>query len=284
MDDHAAAVARHWAGRGDLEILDARLRRTGRDSVRPSLEDLSALDQLHAGLLGATRELRAWAGLPEGARVLDVGAGLGGPARCLAAEEGCRVTALELSGALVRAGRELTARLGLETRVRHVEADFLSWTPDGPYDVVWLQHVDIHVLDKGRFYRLCRTALGPGVGRVLWHDWLAGPGGEPRYPLPWSRDGSISSLASRDELLRFLAGAGLRMTRFEAISERTAAWFETSRAGLARVLDAGRDVVGRERLERLLEEVESVLRNLGEARLVPFFGEARPLTRPPPQS
>lgn len=276
MDDPREAISRHWAERGDLDAIEAQLRRAGRDPASPTLEDLAASDQLHAGGLASTRQLARWAAIAPGARVLDVGAGLGGAARCLASEAGALVTALDLGEALVAAGAELTSRLGLASRVRHVAADFLEWEPDGAYDVLWLQHVDIHVADKGRLYARCSGALAPEAGRVLWHDWLAGPAAPATYPVPWSRDGSISWLASEPELRAALAAAGLELTRLEPIPERTAEWFGASRSALTRVLSRGAgSVVGRERLGRLLEEVEGVLDNIEGGRLVPFFGEAR---------
>jgi hypothetical protein len=93
--------------------------------------------------------------------------------------------------------------------------------------------------------------------------------------LPWSRDGSLSFLVVEGELRAALDQAGLALSRLEPITDQTRCWFEASRDQLARVV-AKVDATGRDRLSRLLEEVEGVLWNLGNDRLVPFFGEARP--------
>src|SRR5712692_8321994 len=96
----ARAISEHW-GREELAqaILDAL-----------SIDDLAPTDQFHGGGKPATVRLASLAGLPPGARVLDVGGGLGGPARTLAVEFACLVTVVDLTESYVRAAEALTAR------------------------------------------------------------------------------------------------------------------------------------------------------------------------------
>jgi 2-polyprenyl-3-methyl-5-hydroxy-6-metoxy-1,4-benzoquinol methylase len=56
------------------------------------------------------------AGLGHGERVLDVGGGIGGPARTLAGA-GFSVTVLDLTEEFCRTGAALTERVGLASRV-----------------------------------------------------------------------------------------------------------------------------------------------------------------------
>jgi len=261
-----------WSGYADLTRIEAQLERRGVDPAAPALDDLAMIDQLHSGQLRATRDFAAWVAPAAGTRVLDLGAGLGGAARCLAAEHGCTVTALELSPELHATGAELTRRTGLAARVRHCCADLRAPAPEAPYDLVWLQHVDMHVPDKEVLYIAVRAALAPG-GRAVWHDWLAGPGGAPRYPVPWSRDGSLSFLQPEADFRAALSAAGLETTRLAPQVERTRGWFAATRERLTRVLDKP-DARDREHLGGLLAGVTGVLDNLDEARLVPVFGQA----------
>ena len=70
------------------------------DPVRP--EQLFPLDQWHYGGTDAVRSAVEHLGLRSSNSVLDVGSGLGGPARFLAYTAGCHVTALELQPELPR--------------------------------------------------------------------------------------------------------------------------------------------------------------------------------------
>lgn len=275
------AIAAQWRPRANLDRIRADLERKGRDLSTLTLEDLAPHDQLHAGGLTAARELAAWVGVPKGARVLDMGAGLGGTARLLALEHEARVIAVDLSPELTRTGAAITAWLGLEALVRHREAELAGVDADqsddiGHFDLIWLQHLDMHVPDKPFLYAACRRLLAPG-GRVVWHDWLAGPGGPCRFPVPWSADGVISFLADEASWRAILAGAGLTLTRFQPIPLRTDRWYETLegalRKKLARLAEAGRPALPH--LPPLLEEVTTLRRNLAEERVMPIFAEAR---------
>lgn len=274
MDTISKKIRDHWAGRGDLKAIDAQLRRSGRDPERlRSAEDLAAVDQLHAGQLEGTRLFFDWARVPEGAKVLDAGGGLGGAARFLAERLGCHVTSVELTDELHEAGIELTRRLGLEDQVDHVLADFLCWDgPQSAFDVAVAQHVDMHVSDKQVFFRRLRRALR-GDGRLVIHDWLRGDN-PPRHPLPWSDDGATTFLATKEQLEQHLGGAGLTLARIEPLEEQTIKWYEQVHRGIQKAL--GKPDVAREKtLRPLLAQAKNTFENIRENRLIPYFAEAR---------
>src|SRR5262249_46048643 len=103
------------------------------------------------------------AGLAPGARVLDVGGGLGGPARTLAVEFGCHVTVVDLTASYVQAAAMLTARLGLGDRVTHHVGNALALPFEpGAFDVVWTQNSGMNIADKERLYRGLYRVLQPG--------------------------------------------------------------------------------------------------------------------------
>src|SRR6202040_3264506 len=108
-----AKVAGHY-GRGQLEerILGA-VAREGKDPENLTAGDLAAVDEFHVGGIEATQELAKHMELRAGLRVLDVGSGIGGPARYFAAQHGCRVTGIDLTEEFVRVARSLTARTKL---------------------------------------------------------------------------------------------------------------------------------------------------------------------------
>ena len=108
------------------------------------------------------------------------------------------------------------------------------------------------------------------------------------WPMFWSADGDISSLASREEFTNLLKSAGLEITRLEPIPDLTTSWFEKSRLGLSRVISkmrsSGSNSVKLPAFETLAAEVDNALLNIKEERLIPFFGEAVRRGGSPPAS
>ena len=138
-------------------------------------EDLFEFDQDHYGGLAAVEALARRALIEPGSRVLDVGAGLGGPARFLAEQVGCRVVALELNHRRAASAARLTGRVGLSGLVSVVRGDAMALPlATGRFEVCLSQEGLLHVEDKAAVLRECRRVLVPG-GRLVFTDWIARP-------------------------------------------------------------------------------------------------------------
>lgn len=131
------------------------------DPIRP--EQLFALDQWHYHGTEAIAAAARTLGLGPRSRVLDIGAGVGGPARYLAHTTGCHVTALELQPELHAIGLDLTRRCGLADRVTHLCGDALAEPlPDGGFDAVVSFLAIVHIPDRPRLFGRLARALRPG--------------------------------------------------------------------------------------------------------------------------
>ena len=261
-------VARHYA-RGDLgSAILAALEAAGKNVNQLSLEDLAPVDEFHVRGRPATEELTGALGLAPGMRVLDVGSGIGGPSRYVAATYDCEVVGIDLTEEFCRAAVLLADRVGLGDRVEYRPGNALAMPfPDASFEAAYTQHVAMNIEDKGRLYGEVWRVLKPG-GRFGIYDLLQGGGGEVVYPVPWARDTATSFLVRPDELRRLLEDAGFEILGWRDTAAEAHIWVEQTKARMAepdpqpnalRLLfgeDAGR-IAG------------NIFRNLLENRVVP---------------
>ena len=210
----------HYAAR-DIEarILSA-IRAAGMNpDQRLSPEALGALDHFHTGGLRASRELLELVQIRAGDRVLDIGAGLAGPARMLAASVGCRVDCLELSPDYCTGAALLNRLTGLDERIGVHEGSALDMPfADDSFDVVWMQNVGMNIADKRRLYREIHRVLKPG-GRYAFQEMAAGKTATSYFPLPWASDPGDSFLVPADEMRALLGESGFIAEAFEDTSD-----------------------------------------------------------------
>lgn len=224
MTDELDGVRDHYRATGLTERLKTVLAALGPDDQLLTPQQLGALDQFHTRGLAATAELAQLTGIAAGMSVLDVGSGIGGPARFLAATYGCRVTGVDISEPFVDAARYLTDRTGQSGQLSFQTASALELpSDDGGFDIVLLQHVAMNISDRAQLYRQIRRVLKPG-GRFATFDVVSGVG-EPRYPLPWARTPATSFLLTISATREAIEPAGFRILAWQDDTEVAKAWF-----------------------------------------------------------
>ncbi len=226
-------VAAHYR-RGDLGavILDA-LSDAGKDVDRLTLEDLAPIDEFHIRGREATLDLGRGLGLAAGMHVLDVGSGLGGPSRHLAAAHGCRITGVDLTDEYCRVAVMLAERVELAGRVDYQQANALAMPfEDAAFDAAYTQHVAMNIPEKTALYGEIARVLKPG-GLFGIYDILQGPGGDLYYPVPWAQDASTSFLATPEALRTHLEAAGFEVVGWRDTTAEGRAWFEAMRQRIA---------------------------------------------------
>ena len=201
----------------ESQIVDA-LRRGGKDLERLAPEDLYDFDQDHYGGLEAVEALGRRAGIDAASRVLDVCAGLAGPARFMARRWGARVTGIDLNPDRAAGARRLSAAVGLDGLVRMVRGDaqVLPFRA-GAFTAVVSQEGLLHVPDKAAALAECRRVLLPG-GRIAFSDWIATTrlsDGERRRLDEWMAAVTLQSIEGYKALL---AGAGFVAVGAEDLS------------------------------------------------------------------
>lgn len=211
----ASAIADHW-GRGDVYgLIVSALARASKPLESLTVEDLAPVDHFHARGFAATVELADRLPIKPGAHVLDIGCGLGGPARYIAQRFRCRVSGLDITAPFVDAANKLSALLHMDeqVQVRLGDGQQLPY-PDDCFDGAYAQHVTMNVPDRPRFFAEAYRVLKPGAFFALTEHGL-GPTGNPYHPVPWSEDGSGAHLISPEETQALLAKAGFRSINVE---------------------------------------------------------------------
>jgi precorrin-6B methylase 2 len=216
----------HYARDGIVEQILAALDRAGTDTGTLAAERLYPHDQLHGREIVATRDHAALLAPGPDDHVLDIGAGIGGPARYLAATYGCRVTGLDLTPDFVAAADRLSRLCGLADRNRFVLGD----AADMPYETASFDqalclYVGMNLPDKPAVLDEAARVLRPG-GRMVWSQVVSRDSAPPHFPLPWAREPGGSFLTSSTGLCDMIGSAGFTLI---SVSDETAAHVELAR-------------------------------------------------------
>lgn len=224
MTDGVGAIRDHYGSAGLIDRIKTALAALGPEDRPLAPQQLATLDQFHTRGLAATAELADAAGIAADMVVLDVGSGVGGPARFLAAVYRCRVVGVDLSGPFVEAARYLAERTGQSGQVSFQVASALKLPfGDGSFDAVLLQHVAMNIEDRAQLYREVRRVLKAG-GRFATFDVVLA-GGEPHYPVPWARTPATSFLLTAAATREAIESAGFHTLVWRDDTEAAKAWF-----------------------------------------------------------
>ena len=255
---------------GDLAgTILAALAQSGKDPDNLAPADLAPIDELHVGGRPATVDFAVRLEAGAGMHLLDIGCGIGGPARHFAGDRGCRITGIDLTEEFCQVAAMLTARTGLAECIDYRQASALAMPFDAAaFDGAYTIHAAMNIADKRALYAEARRVVKPG-GVFGLYDVLKGPGGAPHYPVPWAEDPSTSFLVSIEELRALLETAG-----FEILTQRDrtafgVAFFHETRGRFA---EGAPPPLGPQIImgESYREKIANILRNMEEARAAPW--------------
>lgn len=223
---YEAALNEHYgvANLGD-ELLDA-LEAAGKDVDALTRDDIASFDEFHIRGLEATRELAGLAEIEDHSRVLDVGCGIGGPARTLASELGCDVVGIDIVEEYCRAATLFTDRVGLTDSVRFQHGNAIDLPfEDKTFDVVWFEHTLPNIEAKGVALEEAARVLEPG-GTLALYEICAGSGGDPVFPVPWASDAALSHLVPPGRLREIVLDRGFGDVTWRDVTGPSLEWFQ----------------------------------------------------------
>ena len=265
-DSTDSRVEEHYTHRDLAAAIFEALAAAGKNVNNLTLQDLAPVDEFHVRGQEATAELARAARLDATMHVLDVGSGVGGPSRYLAAEFGCRVTGLDLTEEYCRTAQVLADRIGLGNRILYRQGNALNMPFDAEsFEVAWTQHTAMNIEDKSSMYSEMWRVVKRG-GLIAIYDILVGDSGPVHFPVPWAREPSISFLATPDELHDLLEQVGFEILRWRDTTDLGREWFRAMRR---RIREEGAAPLGFHVLlgPDFQTMTQNMIRNLDENRI-----------------
>ena len=267
-DDHN--ITAHYSRGNLLERLNAALRDDGVDPFRPNVDALAPYDQFHGRGVEATQEMAESLAIAATDHILDVGSGIGGPARYLARRFGCRVTGIDLTPEFCEVARHLTRLLQLEDTVTFELGNALAMPfADATFDGAYSMNVSMNIADKDALYREIRRVLKPG-GWLMLSEIAKGPGADPDYPTPWARTAETSFLATPEDTRRALEAAGFEIVHARDTREQALAYGARSRELVQRGEKPPHRAIQLIHGEIAAQAMMNSSRSLAEKRVVPI--------------
>jgi SAM-dependent methyltransferase len=209
--DIESGVSQHYASYDVLSRIRAGLAEMGHDPDRVAPEVLKPVDEFHIGGAEATSALLDKLSIRPDMEVLDIGSGIGGPARMIAARYGCHVTGVDLTPHFVETARALSTMCGMADRVRFEVGSAVALPlGDASFDLALLLHVGMNVPDKVALFREARRVLRDRGTFAIYEVMRTGDG-ELGFPVPWAETPDLSALETPETYGNAAKAAGFAL-------------------------------------------------------------------------
>ena len=212
-----------------MDRIKQALEKAGFGSTAVKWSDLVTFDQFHVRGLEATKEMAEALKLTSGQNLLDVGSGLGGPARYLAAAHDVHITGIDITPDFVETSNYLSDRAGIADQLTFQQGDATELPfKDEQFDIAYTQHVAMNIENKLKLYQGVHSVLKKG-GQFAIYDAIKGNDQPVIYPTPWAREEAISFLSTEKEMNEMLATAGFKIISFTDKTDISKEWFQELR-------------------------------------------------------
>jgi SAM-dependent methyltransferase len=223
-------ISTHYT-HGDLVVaIRAGIEKLGKTVDSVTVDDLAAVDEFHVGGRQASEHFLDQLGLTPDKHILDVGCGLGGPARFAASRYRCRVDGIDLTPEYVETGRVINGWVGLADRVSLHQGSALAMPfADGTFEGAYMLHVGMNIEDKAKLCAEVGRVLRPGALFGIYDVMKVGDG-EMTFPAPWATTAESSALAPPRQYRSALEAAGFAITAELDRRDFAVAFFDQFRA------------------------------------------------------
>jgi ubiquinone/menaquinone biosynthesis C-methylase UbiE len=226
-------VATHYTADHLLESIEAAVASIGKTTDDVTIDDLAPTDEFHVGSRPATQHLLNQLNFSAEDQILDVGCGLGGAARYMAAEYGCHVTGIDLTQSFIDVGIQLNSWVGMNGGVTLEQASALAMPfEDNAFDGATMLHVGMNIEDKSALFHEIYRVLRPGASFGVY-DIMQIKAGDLTYPVPWATESTISKVASPEAYEEAIHQTGFQIDAKTVRLDYALEFFEQIRAKTA---------------------------------------------------
>ncbi|KAK0106679.1 Delta(24)-sterol C-methyltransferase [Cadophora gregata f. sp. sojae] len=242
----------------------------------------AANEPFHQAIARHEHYLAARIGLKSGMKVLDVGCGVGGPAREIARFADCHVTGLNINDYQIQRAKRAAGICGMAHQLEFVKGDFMQMPfPDNSFDGIYAIEATVHAPSLEGVYSEIFRVLKPG-GIFGVYEWLMTEKYDPTNAhhrtirLDIEQGDGIANMVSIRTAHAALNNAGFSLLHSEDLSTRPDAtpWYYPL-AGDFRYLGSVWDFFTILRMTRVVRRVVEVLLRVGERVGVVPGGSAR---------
>ena len=205
---NSKSIENFWT-RGDIfSRVQHAMSEAGLINKELNIEDLFPIDQYHARGIAATVDLGKRMPISKNQKIIDIGCGLGGPARYYAKEFKCFITGIDITPSFIEIGNEFNKLTSMSDNIKLLVGngeilDFKNETFDGAYS----QHVTMNISDRKKFFSEAFRVLKKDSFFAFTEHGL-GPEGNPIFPLPWADSSEMSFLLPPETTISILKDIG----------------------------------------------------------------------------
>lgn len=209
-------VTAHYSRDNLADTILEAVRKTAPNPDALTPQDLQYSDNFHVGGIRATEHLAQMMKPEKGARILDIGAGIGGPARYIAKEYRCRVDALDLTPDFIEAAHRLNEATAMTAHVFPLTGSALDMPyEDACFDAAYMMHVGMNIEDKASLYHEAFRTLKSGGHFYVYDIMKTAEDSELMFPVPWADTSATSFLVTKDTNVKLLEDAGFKIETTE---------------------------------------------------------------------
>ena len=262
-------IENFWT-RGNLHSrIDQAMSESGLNKKELEIQDLFPIDQYHARGIGATVDLGKRMPIRKNQNILDIGCGLGGPARYYAKEFKCHITGIDITPNFIEIGNEFNKLTSMSSMVKlYVGNGEKLEFKDEIFDGAYSQHVTMNISDRINFFSEAYRVLKKGSFFALTEHGL-GPMSDPIFPLPWADNQDMSFLLPLENTISILKEIGFQNIKIIETGDKYIAGYEKliQKQPKTKKPTLGIHVVGGSSMhERSINSMQSIK----EGRTLPF--------------